>query len=76
MASWWRTRRLFSTASRMQTLYRDPYTATNTTFVFPIRTPERTPATSATLLPEQKTLKDKEKGSWKDLTVEEKKECK
>ena len=75
MASWWGTRRLFSTAPRLQALYRDPYTATSNSLIFPIRTPERMPAAPATVTAEQKALKDKEKGSWKDLAIEEKKEC-
>jgi len=72
MASWWGTRRLFSTTSRLQGALRNPYTPTaGNTHVFPIRGPA-----AVTLNPEQKALKEKEKGSWKDLTLDEKKECK
>ena len=72
MASWWGMRRLFSTAPRLQYGLRNPYTATTgNTMPFPIR-----PGPAVTLTPEQEALKQKEKGSWKDLSLEEKKECK
>lgn len=71
MASWLGTRRLFSTASRLQSGLRNPYVpSTGNTMPFPIR-----PGPAVTLTPEQEALKQKEKGSWKDLTLEEKKEC-
>lgn len=71
MASLWGTRRLFSTASRLQTgLRSNPYIPTPQTFVFPIRSPA-----AVTFTAEQEALKNKEKGSWKDLTLDEKREC-
>ena len=71
MATWWGTRRLFSTVPRLQARLRNPYSPSpGSSFVFPIRD------SAVTISPEQEALKKKEKGPWKDLTLEEKKERK
>ena len=72
MMSWVGARRLFSTASRLQSGLRNPYVpTTGNTMPFPIR-----PGPAAILTFEQEALRQKEKGSWKDLSLDEKKERK